>query len=285
MFCSLQLQEGVNMRTSNLLTRFFLVSFGLCWLITIPIAMQVQGQISIHILPTPTQWLIGLAPLLAAAWVTYGSNQREQWLAGALRVHVPTRWYAFAALLPWAILAIALAGYALTGQPLPRVRFGASMAVFAMVWLILGYGEEAGWRAFALPQLLRLHSFWAGATILGVLWCVWHYPKLFASPYLHVDATGLRLVAQFSIQILVANYLLCWLFVRTKSAVIAALFHASWNLVASAYALAATDMLITLTLACVTALVLYLDRARLGIRLAWHATARKHSQSAGRLDS
>jgi membrane protease YdiL (CAAX protease family) len=249
------------MNTSNLLTRFFLVAFGLCWLITIPIAMQVQGVSPMRLLPAPAQWLIGFAPLLAATWVTYGSDQREQWLAGALRVRVPARWYAFAALLPWAILAVALAGYALTGQPLPRVRFGASVAVFAAVWLILGYGEEVGWRAFALPQLLRIRSFWVGATILGVLWCVWHYPKLFASPYLHFDAKGLVLVVQFSVQILIANYLLCWLFVRTKSALVAALFHASWNLVASVYALAATDPLITLTLAIVTALVLYLDRA------------------------
>ena len=134
-----------------MLTRFFLVAFGLCWLITIPIAMQVQGVISMHILPPPAQWLIGFAPLLAAAWVTYGSDQRGQWLAGALRVRVPVRWYAFAALLPWAILAIAMVLYALTGQPLPRVRFGPSLAVFAVVWLILGYGEEVGWRAFALP--------------------------------------------------------------------------------------------------------------------------------------
>jgi membrane protease YdiL (CAAX protease family) len=273
------------MTTSNLLTSFFLVSFGLCWLITITIAMQVQGLISMRILPTPAQWLIGFAPLLAAAWVTYGSDQREQWLAGARRVRVPARWYAFAALLPWAILAIALAGYALIGQPLPRVRFGPSIVVFALVWLIFGYGEEVGWRAFALPQLLRIRSFWVAATILGVLWCVWHYPKLFASPYLRFDANGLRLVAQFSIQILVANYLLCWLFVRTNSALVAALFHASWNLVASVYATAATDLLITVTLAIVAALVLYLDRARLGVHLARHVTARKRAQAAGRLDS
>ena len=135
-----------------------------------------------------------------------------------------------------------------------------------------------------MRQPVRIRSFWVGATILGVLWCVWHYPKLFASPYLHFDANGLRLVAQFSIQILVANYLLSWLFVRTKSAVIAALFHASWNLVASVYALAATDALITLTLGIVTALVLYLDRAQLGVGLAWHASVQQSSQAAGRLD-
>jgi uncharacterized protein len=165
-----------------------------------------------------------------------------------------------AAALPWAILAVALAGYTLSGQPLPRVRFGAHVVGFAVLWLILGYGEEAGWRAFALPLLIRRNGFWGGATLLGLLWCVWHYPKLLVSPYLHLDANGFVLITQFSVQILVANYLLCWLFLRTRSALIAAIFHASWNLIATVYALAATDPLITLVLACITVLVLYGER-------------------------
>jgi hypothetical protein len=67
---------------------------------------------------------------------------------------------------------------------------------------------------------------------------------------------GLSLIVQFSVQILVANYLLCWLFLRSQSAVVAAVFHASWNLVATVYTLAATNPLVTLPLACVTALAL-----------------------------
>jgi membrane protease YdiL (CAAX protease family) len=246
----------------TLLARFFLIAFGLCWLITLPIALQVQGFTTLRLLPAPAQWLIGFAPLLAAAWVTRGSDQRRPWLVGALRLRVSAGWYALAVALPWLILGVALVLYTLTSRPLPRLVFGPQLLLFGLVWLILGYGEEAGWRAFALPQLWRTRSFWGGATLLGVLWCIWHYPKLYTSPYLHLDGEGLRLVAQFSIQILVANYLLAWLFLRSQSAVVAALFHGSWNLVATIYSLAATDPLITLILASVTGLVLYLDRGR-----------------------
>lgn len=254
-------QIEVRFSQSTLLTRFFLIAFGLCWLITIPVALQAQGLITFRLLPAPAQWLIGFAPLLAAAWVTRGSDQRRQWLAGALCLRVSAGWYILAVALPWLILGVALALCVLTGRPLPRLVFGPQLIVFGLVWLILAYGEEAGWRAFALPQLLRTRSFWGGATVLGVLWCIWHYPKLYGSPFLHLDENGLLLVAQFSVQILVANYLLGWIFLRSQSAAVAAMFHASWNLVATVYALAATDPLVTLTLACVTALVLYLDRA------------------------
>jgi hypothetical protein len=45
-----------------------------------------------------------------------------------------------------------------------------------------------------------------------------------------------------------------------QSAVVVAMFHASWNLAAAVYVLAATDLLVTLPLGCVTALVLYLEK-------------------------
>jgi len=45
------------------------------------------------------------------------------------------------------------------------------------------------------------------STILGVLGCVWHYPQLYSSPYLHLEAEGLRWVGLFSVQILVAQLL------------------------------------------------------------------------------
>ena len=90
----------------TLLARFFLIAFGLCWLITIPFALQVQGFTTLQLLPAPVQWLIGFAPLLAAAWVTRGSDQRRLWLVSALRLRVSAGWYAFAVALPWRIVTL-----------------------------------------------------------------------------------------------------------------------------------------------------------------------------------
>ena len=244
-------------------TRFFLIAFGLCWLITIPIALEVQGVTAVQLLPSPAQWLIGFAPVIAAAWVTRRSEDQRAWLDRALRLRVDYRWYLLALLFPWLVLGGATAARSAVGLEAPRLTAAPGLAVFGLVWLVLAWGEEAGWRAYALPRLLETHDFARAATILGVLWCVWHYPKLLASPYLRLDATGLSGIAHFSTQIVIANYFLCWLFLSTGSAVVAAGFHASWNLVSTVYSRAAIDPVITVLLAIATALVISRDRSML----------------------
>lgn len=246
-----------------MLGRFFLVAFALAWLISVPIALQAQGFVAARMFPPPAQFLIGLAPLIAAWWVTRRTSERKPWLDRALRFRVQAPWYVVAIGLPWLVLGIALGFDSATGRSLPTLGFDLQVAVFGAAWLVLAFGEEAGWRALALPELMRTRGFWAASTVLGAVWCIWHYPRLFASPCLHFDASGAAALAQFSLQILVANYLICWLYLRTQSAIITALFHASMNVVATVHSLSALDPAITLALGAMALLVLLVDRRRL----------------------
>jgi membrane protease YdiL (CAAX protease family) len=246
------------------LVRFFVIAFALCWLITVPIALHVQGLVPAALLPPRAQWLIGVVPILAAAWVTYGSADRTAWLEDALRTRVPPLWYAVAAFLPWAMLGGALGVRMLLGKDLPHMGGDpATLAIFGVLWLVLAFCEEAGWRAYALPRMLSTRGFLGAATLLGTLWCVWHYPKLYASPYLHLDILSLKGVAQFSLQIIIANYVLCWLFVRTRSAIVTSVFHGSFNLVATVHPLAAIDPTLTLVMALIALSILVVDRESL----------------------
>ena len=246
-----------------MLTIFFAIAFGLAWLITVPIALQTQGLIDAMILPPVLQWAIGFTPLLAALWVVRRQGVSRAFLADALRIRVAGKWYLFALGLPWLVLLLSLALRSLAGIDLPTLRIGPSLAIFALIWLLLAFGEEAGWRAFSLPRLITRLGFWRASLLLGLLWCVWHYPKLFASPYMKLDMEGMRWLLLFSVQIVIANFLICWLFVRTRSAVICAVFHAGFNVIATAHYAAAVDLWLTGSLALVTAAILALDRRSL----------------------
>jgi membrane protease YdiL (CAAX protease family) len=244
-----------------MITRFFALAFLLCWIITIPIALQTQNLISIRLLPPPVQWLIGIVPFIAAVLVARRTASWAAFKENLLRFRVGLVWYAAAIVLPWAILLISLGVQLSVSANLPSLSFEPSIAVFALIWFVLAFGEEAGWRGFALPRMVESQGFWKASTVLGVLWCVWHYPKLFCSPFLHFDYQSFIILGLFSVQIIIANYLICWLFMKTRSVMITSLFHTSWNLVATVHMMAAIHITLTLTLAAVTAIVLYSDRA------------------------
>lgn len=232
----------------------------MCWAITIPIALQTQGVINTKIIPPVLQWLIGFVPLIAALLV----GRFRDFKADALRFRVSYVWYLFALIFPWVVLGISLLVRQIGGLELPEIEIGMFLLPVGVIWLILAFGEEAGWRAFALPRMIERFGFWQASTILGVLWCVWHFPKLFSSPYLKFNLEGFGWVALFSIQILVANYFICWLFVKTRSAILTSIFHASWNAVATAYLFAATDLIMTVILLIITILAfIFTKRTRL----------------------
>jgi membrane protease YdiL (CAAX protease family) len=243
---------------------YWILAFALAWLITVPPALAQHGLIGASPVPAGLGLLIGLAPAIATAVAVRRAGARGFWRAALTRRGTPAL-AALALLMPPALLAIVYAVSAARGAPI-RVALGADVAVFGLLWLVLAFTEEVGWRGYALPRLARRHRFWAGSLILGLAWCVWHYPKLLASPYLGSFAEAAPLIAIFSVQIVIANFILCWLYVRSgESVLIPTLYHASFNTVATAYFLAAADLLFTALLAAVALAIALRDK---GVR-AW----------------
>lgn len=110
---------------------------------------------------------------------------------GAAAVRVAGGW-------PWVVAC--LAGYPLLWLVVAMVQAAASGRGLASVpyanWgvalplVIAGgfvfrdagpLGEEFGWRAYALPRLLRLTGPRRAAVLLGAIWAVWHLPAFFLS--------------------------------------------------------------------------------------------------------
>ena len=239
---------------------YWTLAFAIAWALTVPPMLAQLGVTGGSPIPYGLTVLIGVAPLIAAAISAAGEGRgRAYWRSLA---RLPRRMWiaAFALAVPPLLLLIAQAIHAALGNPI-RVAFDMQVAVMGLLWLALAFGEEAGWRGFALPRLAERLGFWSGSLILGLLWCVWHYPRLLGSPYLGSVSEAAPLIALFSLQIIISNFIICWLYFRSGRSVIApTLFHASFNVISTAYFLAATDVVITGLLALIVVGIAVLDR-------------------------
>ncbi|HLL63301.1 MAG TPA: CPBP family intramembrane glutamic endopeptidase [Propionibacteriaceae bacterium] len=207
---------------------FFLLAFGLTWVVWVPRAVGVPvgivGQLS--------TWIPAAAAVLAAA-LTGGRAAVRRLLAALVRWRVGWWWYALVILGPAAFAAVVAAAYVLLGgswtTAFPAAATGVGSLAFFLVMLTLtdGVGEEVAWRGFALPRLLERYSALIASVVLGLLWGLWHLPLLFT------EGMGLfgHPVWLLLADIMAKSILFTWVFLRTRGSVlIAALLHGTTNL-------------------------------------------------------
>ncbi len=108
-----------------------------------------------------------------------------------------------------------------TSVEYPALGRGAYWAVNIVCY---GFGEEVGWRGFALPRLQARHAALTSAVLLSVAWAAWHMPLFAFSSGLSSMGVG-GLLGWFS-SLVTGSILLTWLFNRSRGSVLAvALFH------------------------------------------------------------
>ena len=147
------------------------------------------------------------------------------------------------------------------GSPIKLQAVNSFIVVQGFIWFILAAGEELGWRGFALPGLMQKYTLFKSAAVLGIIWCVWHYPKIIGSPFLKDWQMAVTALITFSIQILAGNFVICWLYARfNKSVWLTTLYHTFWNIVSTLYLFMAMDNFATILLVCVSLVIILLDR-------------------------
>jgi membrane protease YdiL (CAAX protease family) len=179
-------------------------------------------------------YLVGLAPtaffacgpLVAAivvVGVTEGVAGYRTWGARMLRWRVGWVWWAVAIGTPLAVLALAAAAnVAVWGAPAPVLTQlpWSSIALFAALRLVNPldgpFGEEPGWRGYALPELQVRRSPLAAGLTLAAIVTLWHVPLVTTG---QLPAVGLPI--SFAITLVYV-----WLFNRTGGSVLLVLlFH------------------------------------------------------------
>ena len=224
-----------NRRTE--LWAYFALAYGLTWAVHIPLAAAARGLLGPS-LPPGLHFLGAAGPILAALIVTAASRGisglRE--LAGRMfRWRFGLRWLLIALFTPLAFfLASALLVRLFTGAWPALGRFGHVAEIPSLNWLAgwalwtvaFGFGEETGWRGFALPRLQRNRSARSATLLLGAAWCLWHLPSFF------YNYPGLNLfgVVAFVVSLLSGAVVLTWLYNSTGGSILAAaLWHGTFN--------------------------------------------------------
>jgi uncharacterized protein len=209
---------------------FLTLTFLLSWGYWIPLA--VGGGAGSHV-----PGLLGpaLAALIVSAIVEGPAGPRELGVR-MVRWRVPLRWY-LAAIGPLLLGAVTLTvvtwtssgavdlGGAARFAGLPEAGWGG---VFVLLLVVNGFGEEVGWRGFAWPRLRRDRSLAVAAGLLVVPWAVWHLPTFWLDTGMDLDPV---VIPGWLVGLAAGAVVLGWLYERTGSLLIVALFHASLNVV------------------------------------------------------
>jgi uncharacterized protein len=211
---------------------FFLLACGISWLIWAPLWLPEMGVTGLPVLPL-NHALGGLGPLIAG-FICANRVKGRQGVRLLLRSMIDVRspiLVLVALLAPFALLAIAML-YDAQALDLPGIlhnrEFPAmGFLVFLFYNLIFfGFGEEVGWRGFALPRMQQhMNALWA-SVLLTLFWALWHLPLFLYRPgYVSMDAAA---IAGWLFSLLTGSVLLTWLFNSSRSSLlVVAIFHAT----------------------------------------------------------
>ncbi|MDX1939694.1 MAG: CPBP family intramembrane glutamic endopeptidase, partial [Saprospiraceae bacterium] len=114
----------------------------------------------------------------------------------------------------------------LTSKEFPQLNL---LTFFIYNLIFFGFGEEVGWRGFALPRFQEKFNALTSSIILTVFWAFWHLPLFFYRPgYTSMDLGG---VFGWTFSLLTGSILLTWLFNSSRSSIlICAVFHSTMDI-------------------------------------------------------
>ncbi len=163
---------------------YFVLAFAITW------GLQLPAVFSSH--PEKYMPLVGLGafgPMFAAMIASKVEGTGVGALMRPFKLwRVSPIWYLAALALSGALYAVGALVYNLFGHAEPLV-FPPNRPEYVVAALVFPFGEEIGWRGFALPRLRDRFGPLAASVIIGVFWMLWHIPMLtlqHVSPMMYV---------------------------------------------------------------------------------------------------
>lgn len=175
-------------------------------------------------------------PLLAVATAALIRDRRAVTLAGLGLTRAGLGGWAFALLVPLAVVAavavaVAASGVATFRPPAeagPVAAWPLKFAAHLAVGVVLAFGEETGWRGYLLPRLLPL-GVWPAMLLVGFLHGAWHLPLILLTPFYHGEGARWLILPEFLAALTLAGVAYGYLRLKTGSVWPAILMHAALN--------------------------------------------------------
>ncbi|PVX30761.1 CPBP family intramembrane glutamic endopeptidase [Sphingomonas pokkalii] len=223
-------------RSSSEIRLFLLLAFGCSWAIWIPMALLGvvvrPGMLPTHFGGLLGPWIAGSVCVVASA----PKAARAAWLRRLIRLPQGMCGWMLA-LTPFLLIAAFCAAGAWMGHPVEAKalrRFSGlpvlpPLALIAIVLVMNGYGEEAGWRGYLLPRLQARYGAIGGVLVQAAIWIVWHAP-LFWIIATYRGMGPAMLVFGFGVGLVLGGFVLAQVSAASRGSVLAAaLWHTGYN--------------------------------------------------------
>jgi len=207
---------------------FFILAYVFTWTFSGPKAVWPDW-------PGLLRFLGSFGPAAAAFVVvafTRGAPDARQLLRRLVRGRVGWGWWLAALGSPLALLLLGRlfyrAGYGvwLPIQRVARLPTLGLAAYFLLYNLLVVWGEELGWRGYALPELQRRMAPLVASLVLGLVWAFWHLPAFFTQGSSQ-QQVGLGM---FTLATLAYSLLYSWIFNGSGGSVLlTCVLHAAQN--------------------------------------------------------
>ena len=196
--------------------------------------------INAGLLPEAADQLAAFSPIIAAFILAAieGRKGGVKELLGRVTIwRVGIQWWVFALLFPIIPAVAALYLFDLFGGPAvdwSGLRPLSSIVPSIIILTVLaGFGEEFGWRGFAMPRLQTRHNALVSSLIIGVLWGMWHIPLFLTKGTIQskwLAEAGWIAPLGYTVFCIAWSIQYTWVFNNTKGSVLLAAFlHGAVN--------------------------------------------------------
>ncbi len=257
---------------------YVVMAYAFTWTFAVPLALSKRGIIAAE-LPHFLEVIAAFGPFVAALIVAralpdFGGVSRI--FGGLAKWRVPGFWLLFSVFSPFVLLVIVVAINWLASGQQPVFETEKSLHYLTLAGLfelvviggmVQGFGEEPGWRGFAIPWLRRARGPLKASLVLAPFWLFWHLPQFLGRPEF-----GIGPFIGFAAGILAATMWLTLIHEKTGSILMAALWHTTVNVARNIALAISVPMFLTFnTLIMVVGI---------GIAVYWIVTRKRQSANS-----